>query len=110
MLVPGTGLLALRWQFAGGFIVIWNALMLLAIWFNGGWGTYHDTRAFFTLACALLGAAVVFISIVVSSSFRSWATHPSRRHKYEPTVFCFLALLCGGMGVAIVMFGLRGLS
>jgi len=98
------GLRSLSWPFAIGFVIVWNALNLLALWLNGGWGKmYEDPRSFIVLAVACLSTTLLAYGIVLVPSFRDLVTAEHRLHYYEPLPFLFIGTVTGVMGVSLLL-------
>lgn len=95
--VPLQGFTALRWAVIAAFVLAWNALNALAIYLNGGWGRYTDSRSFVVLALTCGATSALSFAIALSPRIRNMVTAPSRREKYEPSAFvllgCVAALL-----------------
>lgn len=97
--ISSRGLLALRWSFAIAFVLVWNALHLLAIHFNGGWGRYKDPRSFVVLALTTGATAAISFSIALSPRFRNLVTAPARRDRYEPSPFVLIGCISGLLAI-----------
>lgn len=97
--VPARGLLALRWSFVIAFVLAWNALNLLALHFNGGWGRYEDPRSFVVLALTTGATAALSFGIVLSARLRNVVTAPARRDKYEPSPFVLIGCISGFLAI-----------
>ena len=83
-------------------MLAWNALNLLALYFNGGWGRYEDPRSFVVLALTTGATAALSFGIVLSAKFRNVVTAPTRREKYEPSPFVLLGCISGFLAIALV--------
>ena len=105
--VSHRGLLALRWQFAVLFVIVWNGLNLLAIKLNGRFGPYERPEALFVVAAACLGTAAAAASIVASDRVREVVTAPSRRHYYEASIFLLIAAISAVLGCAALLSAVR---
>jgi H+/Cl- antiporter ClcA len=97
--IPTRGLRSLSWPFIIGFVVVWNALNLLAVWLNGEWGVYRDPRALMVLAVTCLSTCALSLSIVLSPGLRDLVTAEHRLQYYEPLPFVFIGAIAGLMGV-----------
>ena len=100
--VSAGGLLALRWSVVIAFVLVWNALNLLALHFNGGWGRYEDPRSFVVLALATGATATLSFAIVLSARLRSVVTAPARRDRYEASPFVLIGCITGFLAIACV--------
>jgi hypothetical protein len=92
------GLRALSWPFIIGFVVVWNALNILAIWLNEGPRRYEDPAALMVLAGTCLTTALLSLGIVYFPGLRDLVTAEERRKHYEPKPFLFLAVIAGFLG------------
>ena len=87
--------MALRWSFVGAFVLVWNALNLLAVYLNGGWGRYENPRSFVVLALTCAATSALSFAIVLSPTVRNMVTAPTRRDRYEPSAFVLLGCVAG---------------
>ena len=78
----------------------WNALMLLAMWLNDGWGTYRDARALLVLSVACFALGSFGVATVMSQRFRYLVTAPQRRGRYDPSPYLLVAFVTFLLAIA----------
>lgn len=89
------GLLSLRISFAVSFLVAWNVGCFYAR--NLGAPSTREGLAVGGATCLL--TAAIAAGIVYSESFRKLVTAPARRERYHPSIFVFLGIIAGFIGV-----------
>ena len=103
MRISTRGLRSLSWPFIICFVVVWNALNLLAVWLNGEWGVYRDPRALIVLAVTCLSTSLLSFGIVFVPGMRNLVTAERRLQYYEPVPFLFIGAAAGLMGALILI-------
>jgi hypothetical protein len=104
LVISPKGLLALRGAVAAAVVVVWNVLMWLARWLNGGGGALEDPRALLVLLLATSGLGGFALFVVLSPRFRELVTAPSRRRWYESAPFVLVTVVSGGLALVLVGF------
>ena len=87
------GLLALNVWFAISYIVIWNIIMGLAMYLNGGTGPIVNSASGYIASFVLLCTGVLALAIVVNENFRVILINPKRKHLYSKSPYIFIAML-----------------
>jgi hypothetical protein len=95
--------LALRWWVGLALIVAWNALMLLAIRLNGGWGAVETPGAMLVLALATLGLGTFCFAVAWSERVRDAVLAQRRRHYYRPEGFFTVGVIAFGMSLILLV-------
>jgi hypothetical protein len=86
------------------FVVLWNAGFLTGLYLNGGFGPLARSRAAAIAVAATCAATCGFtLALALSRGVQDALLAESRRDDFRRGDFVFLALLTGGLCVAILM-------
>jgi hypothetical protein len=85
------------------WLVVWNMLMGIGIWANGGLGRIHSTLAKEIAATALFGSAGCVLAILLIPTVRDWALRPDAQFSSIQKQLWFHAALFSGMGLAMLI-------
>jgi hypothetical protein len=85
-----------------GYVVAWNAVMLVAIWLNGGMGRFRSSEAMLVAAFACLVTTVLASTVMLSGRVREFVLAPTRRDQYEPGPYFTIAVVAAALGIGFL--------
>ncbi len=101
-MVKFKGLLALKSWVIISFIIIWNIIFGIAVTLNGGFGEITNPAARYVASIALFGTVILSLFIIYHIPFRERLLCEDRKNLYDSSVYIFLCVLCGFLGVMIL--------
>lgn len=92
--------LVLKYSVIAVWLVVWNALIGMGVYLNGGGGRIKTLSAMLLLLIATIGTATFCFCIVFSEKARKILLHKERGQSYEAAPFVFLGVLATFLALA----------